>query len=287
MAPDFDLPRYDRPAEQAAVVSPGDPFPISELADRLAASALSPGSRDLVRALVRLARPRLFPGGGLGLDYAALFKTAARPDLLQRHIAEVVAHLQEKRIDLLIVPGMSGYPIGAMYSQASGLPAILLKKQTVTDADPPPPPGSFVIPSYTGDSDTLISADMTAVRDILGPIVRHQVAVGAEVTIRIAGADEIIDKATMATAITETAPLFCRAAIEQICLDTGFRPHSVLIEVVAWATPLIKYYNQAATLMHERFGITPFAGIGLTALQLDPPVIGIDGLGNIALDALP
>ena len=284
MTPEFDVPRYDRPAEQTVVTCPVNPFPLTDLDERLTDSTLSPGSCDLVRALVRLARPRLFPGGGPGLDYAALFKTAARPDLLRHHVAEVAAHLRHERVDLLVVPGMSGYPIGAMYSQASGLPAILLKKQIVTEAAPLPPPGAFVIPSYTGAGDTLISADMMAVADILAPIVRNQSARGSAVTIRIAGADEIIDKATMATAITETAPLFCRSAIEQICAADGLEPDAITISVVAWVTPLIKLYNQAATVLEDRFGITPFAGIGLTSLHLDPPIIGIDGLGAIALD---
>jgi hypothetical protein len=284
VTPDFDVPRYDRPAEQTVVTCPVAPFPLADLEGRLTDSTLSPGSRDLVRALVRLARPRLFPGGGPGLDYAALFKTAARPDLLRHHIEEVAAHLQHERIDLLVVPGMSGYPIGAMYSQASGIPAILLKKQTVSEADPPPPPGAFVIPSYTGAGDTLISADMMAVADILAPIVRSQCAHRSAVTIRIAGADEIIDKATMATAITDTAPLFCRSAIEQICADDGLELDAITISVVAWVTPLIKLYNHAAAVLQDRFGITPFAGIGLTALYVDPPVIGFDGLGAIALD---
>ena len=234
----------------------------------------------------------MFPGGGLGVEYGALLKTAARPDLLAPHIAEVVAHLRTMAIDLLFVPGMSGYPIGAMYSQASGIPALLLKKQPyppVEDAEYAP--GSFVIPSYTGGHDTLISADSSAASDILAAIVDRQLASQADqaqitISVRVAGADEIIDKATMATAITETAPIFCRSVIdallaERVGLIAG-RPVTVDVTVAAWVTPILKGYNGAAEILRSRCDIDPFAGVTITSLHVDPPAIGIDDVGVLA-----
>ena len=216
------VPRYERSAEQPFADAPVRIIPPSERDPAIAGSSLSDGGKALVTALMRTSRPRLFPGGGLGIEYGALLKTVARPDLLAPHIAEVVAHLRAARIDLLFVPGMSGYPIGAMYSQASTIPALLLKKQPYPPSDETEyAPGAFVIPSYTGSGDTLISADTAAAADILAAIIDRQLAAQTDadtisITIRIAGADEIIDKATMATAITETAPTFCRAVIEEL-----------------------------------------------------------------------
>jgi hypothetical protein len=282
------IPRYSRQPESAGDTPPVDPVPYELLAPALAKSPLSFGSREIARALLRTGQPRLFPGGGLGLDYAALFKTATRPDLIGRHIAEVSTHLIANGINLLVVPGMSGYPIGSMYSQASGIPAVLLKKQTAAEINVEPPPGAFLIPSYTGQADTLISADMDAVRDLLEGTVVSQIAAQAgrealTIELRIAGADEIIDKATMATAITETAPLFCRCAVEAICAvmteTIAGRHIEIDIKVVSWVTPIIKSYNRSDEVLRERFGINPFAGVSLTCVQLEPPAIGIDGLG--------
>ncbi|HRA47656.1 MAG TPA: hypothetical protein PK819_06280 [Thermomicrobiales bacterium] len=285
------IPRYDRVHEQTDFRPVVDPVPFVLFENALAQSSLSYGSRDLLRALLRSGRPKVFGGGGLGLDYAALFKTASRPDLLGRHITEVANHLNANGVDLLVVPGMSGYPIGAMYSQASRIPAVLLKKQTNEDPGLEVPPGSFLIPSYTGDTDTLISADMDAVQSIIDDIVIHQISAQANsetlsIEICIAGADEIIDKATMATAVTETAPIFVRTAVETALTRNvdriAGRAVAVDIRVVAWVTPIIKTYNRSNDLLRERFGITPFAGLSLNALQLEPPAVGIEGLGVVS-----
>lgn len=123
------IPRYERQIEKPTHRKTGRMLAPAELDDALAESELTPGSRDLIRALVRTCRPADFGGGGVGLDYAALLKTAARADVLGNHVREVAAHLKERHVDLLFVPGMSGYPIGSMYAFASGIPAMLLKKQ--------------------------------------------------------------------------------------------------------------------------------------------------------------
>jgi hypothetical protein len=291
------VPRYERAPEPAHAVAPERIIPVAERADAVARSLLSPGSRALVDALLRTSWPRIFPGGGLGIEYGALLKTAARPDLLAPHIAEVVAHLRAAAIDVLFVPGMSGYPIGAMYSQASGIPALLLKKQPYPAAeDAEYAPGSFVIPSYTGGNDTLISADPSAARDILAVIVDRQLADQtnpAEITIRVrvAGADEIIDKATMATAITETAPVFCRSVIDDLLAQMSDliagRPVTVDVTVAAWVTPLLKGYNGAAEILRSRCLVEPFAGLTITSLRIDPPAIGIEGIGVLACNGGP
>ena len=289
----MSLPRYDRRGEEPQSDNLDDLIVPDQLEAKLAQSSLSLGGRGLVRALVRTSSPRLFPGGGIGIEYGALLKSAARPDLLATHISEARTHLLAANVDLLFVPGMSGYPIGAMYSQASGIPALLLKKQSFS-ADIPAdhPPGAFLIPSYTSAGDTLISADPLAARDILATIIDRQLAAGKSdqelaIAIRIAGADEIIDKATMATAITETAPVFCRSVVQSLLAQRADqiagRPVEFDIRVVAWVTPIVKAYNRAAEMLQARFGITPFAGIALTGLHLDPPAIGIAGLGTVSM----
>jgi adenine/guanine phosphoribosyltransferase-like PRPP-binding protein len=292
--PTTPVARYERSAEQPGATTPGPLIPVAGRKAAIAASSLTPGGRALATALLRTSRPRIFPGGGLGIEYGALLKTAARPDLLAPHIAGVVAHLRSAQIDILFVPGMSGYPIGAMYSQASGIPALLLKKQPFP-ATPETElvPGAFVIPSYTGAGDTLISADTAAAADILAAIIDRQLAEQAdaravEIIVRIAGADEIIDKATMATAITETAPVFCQAVIETLLSarqdQTNDRPVKITATVDAWVTPLLKGYNGAAEILRSRCGITPFAGVTITSLHVDPPAIGIEGIGVLACE---
>ncbi len=288
-----NLPRYERWTEEPASPLGMTKVPLADLPIALERSALSPGSRDLVQALVRLARPAVFGGGGVGLEYGALLKTAARPDLLRRHIEEVALHIAAHRVDLLFVPGMSGYPIGSMYAMASGIPAVLLKKQSYTPWSVDDlPPGAFVIPSYTGSTDTVISADVPAARDMITALVDRQLEEQRDrgeiaIEIRIAGADEIIDKATMATAITETAPVFSRAVVEEVLAGRSQviagRPVTVACPVVAWVTPLLKAYAGSGSILASRFGIEPLAGATITAIQLDPPAIGIEGIGLVLL----
>ena len=133
-------------------------------------------------------------------------------------------------MDVLMVPGMSGYPVGAMYSVVSGIPALLLKKQRhLPGADTSRyPAGSFLIPSYTGDGDVVISADLPAMQDIVDSIVRPQLAAqaGAEelgLRIRVAGADDIIDKATMSQAVSESALIVGKAAADRFLAQHRFR----------------------------------------------------------------
>ena len=290
--------RFDRAVEEPSVgeAQPGPRIAHADLEAAIAGSTLTEGGRALARGLLRTARPAVFPAGGLGLDYASLLKTAARPEIVGAHVREAARHLVDRGVDLLFVPGMSGYPIGAMYSLASGIPAVLLKKQrhplesAAASEAAPYPAGAFVIPSYTGEGDTAISADLAAVRDILTDLVAGQLSLQAgvarpRVAIRVAGADEIIDKAAMAQAITETAPEVCRAVIRDILhgLPEVDGPDDVEIDVrvVAWVTPLLKGYNRPAERLAARTGIVPLAGLTITAVALDPPAIGIAGLGLV------
>jgi hypothetical protein len=217
-------------------------------------------------------------------------KTAVRPDYLAEHVAEAAAHLRERRVDLLLVPGMSGYPVGAMYSVVAGVPAVLLKKAKL-QADGAYPAGAFVIPSYTGEGDVVMSVDEAAVQDIVDGIVAPQVAEQREsaevtLTIRVAGADDIIDKATMSQAIGESALAVGCAAIEDFVgrhrAATGDgRPMAAKVEVVAWVTPLIKGYNRPQEHLRRHFGIAPFAGLNVTSVHLEPNAIGIEGVGIV------
>jgi hypothetical protein len=290
------LPRYERPHEAAVAMEPlaiDALIPREGLETAIAASTLTPGARDLVRGLVRLGRPAMFGGGGAGIEYGSLLKTACRPEFLGAHIREVAAHLHERKVDLLMVPGMSGYPVGAMYSVGAGIPAILLKKQRHRPEQDPSafPPGAFVIPSYTGDGDVVMSADLEAIQDVIDGIVRAQIetqqeAEGLSLTLRVAGADDIIDKATMSQAVSESALVLGKAAIattvERYREETGDpRPVEVDVRVVTWVTPLIKGYNRPHEHLMRWFGITPFAGLNVTGVHLDPPAIGIEGLGVV------
>lgn len=291
------LRRYERAKETAPVrqdESCGDVIPYERAEAAIAASALSDGGRALLRGLLRTGRTAVFPGGGIGIEYGSLLKTAARPDYLASHIKEAAAHLREREVDLLVVPGMSGYPAGAMYALGASIPAILLKKQKhQPERDPADyPPGSFVIPSYTGDGDVVMSADVAAMRDIVDTIMTAQLdqqrdAPVPQLSLRAAGADDIIDKATMSQAVSESALIVGRAAMAdfraryRIATGDG-RPMRERIEIVAWVTPLIKGYNRPQEHMQRLFGVTPFAGLNVTSVHLDPPAIGIEGLGVVA-----
>jgi hypothetical protein len=290
------LRRYARPVE-----SPNEGFgissefrvPFARTTSAIADCQLSEGSRDLLRGLLRTGRTRVFPGGGIGIEYGSLLKTAVRPEYLAGHVREAVAHLRENEVDFLIVPGMSGYPVGAVYAIAAELPAVLLKKQkSCADPDALYPAGSFVIPSYTGDGDVVISADHDAVVDILAVVLERRLKGQPDeprpfVAIRAAGADDIIDKATMAHAITESAPLFCQAALDDAVAryrsESGDeREIEARVDVVSWVTPLIKAYNAPDDHLRHHFGITPFAGVWVTSVHLDPCAIGVEGAGVLA-----
>lgn len=290
------LPRYERPHESVRAMEPVEIdalIPRTELEAAIAGSSLSAGAADLVRGLVRLARPAMFGGGGAGIEYGSLLKTACRPEYLGEHIREVADHLRDRQVDLLMVPGMSGYPVGAMYSVGAGVPAVLLKKQKHRpELDPASfPPGAFVIPSYTGDGDVVMSADLDAMQDVIDDIVRRQIGHQAGLaslglSLRVAGADDIIDKATMSQAVSESALVLGKAAITAAVQryreeSDDPRPVGIDVQVVAWVTPLIKGYNGPHEHLMRWFGITPFAGLNVTGVHLDPPAIGIEGLGVI------
>lgn len=290
------LPRYDRPREEAGpeipVAGPAC-IPFAESDDAIDASDLSPGGKAMARALLRLGCTRVFGGGGAGIEYGSLLKTAVRPDLLAPHVAEVAAHLRHERVDVLLVPGMSGYPVGAMYSLASGIPAILLKKVKFwADAPDAYPPGAFVIPSYTGDGDVVMHADQDALQDIVDTMARAQLTAQAEseapvISLRVAGADDIIDKATMSLAVSESALVIGRAAVEDFVRrhrsETGdARSIAIEVDVVAWVTPLIKAYNGPIAFLERTIGVRPFAGTTVTSIHLSPPAIGIEGVGVVA-----
>ncbi|MFL5761181.1 MAG: hypothetical protein ACJ789_15790 [Thermomicrobiales bacterium] len=292
------LPRYERPPEQV-IATPQLPLfhaiPYDESEAAIAASALSQGSKQLLRGLLRLGATRVFPGGGAGIEYGSLLKTAVRPEFVGPHVREAAEHLQQARVDVVLVPGMSGYPVGAMYSAVAGIPAILLKKQRLSESRGDYPPGAFVIPSYTGEGDVVMSADLDAVQDIVDGILGPQIALQADepslaLTIRVAGADDIIDKATMSQAVGESAVVLGRASAER-CIrrhrnETGdARPIAVTVEVVAWVTPIIKGYNRPHDHLLRLFNLRPFAGINVTSLHLDPRAIGVDGLGVVAFAA--
>lgn len=288
-----ELPRYERPREDAVdcrTLSGDECVPYSAVAGVISASSLSPGSRTLLRGLLRLGLTRQFPGGGVGIEYGSLLKTAARPEYMAEHVAEAAAHLREQGANLLIVPGMSGYPVGAMYSVVAGLPAVLLKKaKLAVDAPESYPPGAFVIPSYTGDGDVVMHADQEALQDIVDTVVEPQLAAQADVAeptlrLRVAGADDIIDKATMSLAVSDSARVVGRAAIEdfvgRLRARTGdLRNIHVQIEIVAWVTPLIKGYNGPFEFLSRTIGVRPFAGVNVSSVHLDPPAIGVEGVG--------
>jgi hypothetical protein len=288
------LRRYERPREEQAAMPPvgvEEVIPYAGLEPAIAGAALTDGAKALLRGLLRTGCTRDFPGGGIGIEYGSLLKTAVRPDYLAGHIREAAEHLRERRVDLLLVPGMSGYPVGAMYAVVAGIPAMLLKKAKL-QPDGAYPAGSFVIPSYTGDGDVVMSADEDAIFDIVAAIVGSQLdaqrnAEELVFTIRAAGADDIIDKATMSQAVSESAVIAGSVAVdryvEQYRARTGDRrPYSTRVEVVAWVTPLIKGYNRPHQHLHRHFGITPFAGLNITSVHLDPLAIGIEGIGVIA-----
>jgi hypothetical protein len=288
------LPRYERPVEAGTGptnTTAVDPIPFERVPDTLAASPLSPGSRSLLLGLLRTGTTRVFPGGGIGIEYGSLLKTAVRPDDLGGHVREAADHLHAVGADLLLVPGMSGYPVGAMYALAAGLPALLLKKQRL-DPEGHYPAGSFAIPSYTGEGDVVMSADLDAARDIVAGIINRRLAdqahaVQVEIVVRCAGADDIIDKATMAHAITESAPRFCQAALDTAIArhrarTADARPIACRVEVVTWVTPLIKRYNGPREHLRARFGLDLFAGLDVTSVHLDPSALGIDGVGIVA-----
>ncbi|MDF2761319.1 MAG: hypothetical protein K0S83_53 [Thermomicrobiales bacterium] len=290
------LPRYTRPREETVAAPLEGIIPFTQSDPAIDASTLSAGSRALLRGLLRVGSTRMFPGGGAGIEYGGLLKTAARPDYIAAHVVEAANHLREREADLLLVPGMSGYPVGAMYALAARTPALLLKKSKLGDANPHAyPAGAFVIPSYTGEGDVVMHADPAAVEDIVATIVARKLAGQVnqpvvELELRVAGADDIIDKATMSQAVSESAVVIGEEALRRCLarhrLKTGDqRPANIQVSVVAWVTPLIKSYNRPREHLWQSFKLHPFAGLDLYTVHLDPPAIGVTGVGCIGFAA--
>jgi hypothetical protein len=249
-----------------------------------------------LRGLLRVGSVRVFPGGGTGIEYGSLLKTAARPEYVATHVQEAAAHLAERQADLLLVPGMSGYPVGAMYALAAGVPALLLKKSRLDEANPNAySTGAFVIPSYTGEGEVVMHADPAAVADIIDMIAARKLAEQSDrptidLELRVAGADDIIDKATMSQAVGESAVAIGEAAITNWLTSYrersgDERPVNVRVTVVAWVTPLIKGYNRPHEHLWQAFGLRPFAGIDLGAVHLTPQAIGVSGAGTFQFAA--
>ena len=289
------LPRYERPREEVRDAPPIDVtacIPFADCERAIEKSELSAGSKALARGLLRLGSTRTFGGGGVGIEYGSLLKTAVRPDLLGEHVREAAAHLNDLQVDVLLVPGMSGYPVGAMYSLAADVPAVLLKKVKFwAEAPASYPPGAFVIPSYTGDGDVVMHADQDALQDIVDVVARRQLKAEdgsstPSIVLRVAGADDIIDKATMSHAVSESALVVGRAAVDDFLRryrsERGDgRDVAVDVRVVTWVTPLIKGYNRPVEYMRRTIGVTPFAGLTVTSVHLAPAAIGIEGLGTV------
>jgi hypothetical protein len=290
------LPRYTRPREESVPAPSEGIIPFAQSDAAIDQSTLSAGSRALLRGLLRVGSTRMFPGGGAGIEYGGLLKTAARPDYIAVHVQEAANHLRERQTDLLLVPGMSGYPVGAMYALAASTPALLLKKSKLGDANPNAyPAGAFVIPSYTGEGDVVMHADPAAVEDIVATIVARKLAEQIdqpviELDLRVAGADDIIDKATMSQAVSESAVVIGEEAIGRSLArhraKTGDqRPANIRVSVVAWVTPLIKTYNRPREHLWQSFKLQPFAGLDLYTVHLDPPAIGVTGVGSVGFAA--
>lgn len=293
---DFGIRRYERPREDGTASRREriPPIPFAEAKHAIAGSSLSPGAKALAVGLIELGSIRVFTGGGIGIEYGSLLKTAVRPDITGEHVREAAKHLREQLVDILLVPGMSGFPIGSMYAFAADLPAILLKKNEIrVDRLFDYTPGAFVIPSYTGEGDVVMTADPNAVQDIVDRVLAKQLeqqcnATELHFSLRFGGADDIIDKATMSQAVSESASVIGEVAIETFAArhrertgDTRrVHPH---VEVVAWVTPLIKSYNHPEDHLKRVLGIVPFAGLEITGLQTDPPALGIKGVGMLAL----
>jgi hypothetical protein len=291
---DSGIRRYVRPVEQQTRRERITPLTPKMAEQAIALSMLSSGSKTLLRGLLELGSVQNFPGGGIGIEYGSLLKTAVRPDIVAGHVEEAAKHLQERQVDVLLVPGMSGFPIGSIYSYVAGIPAILLRKSEIRSDRPLTySAGAFVIPSYTGEGDVVMTADPTGVQDIVDGLLATQLAAQKEAeelhfALRCAGADDIIDKATMSHAISESASVIGEVAIETFVSEhrkrTGDqrRAHAH-VEVVAWVTPLIKTYNDPQGQLRRSFGITPFSGLSITGLQTDPQAIGIEGVGMLPL----
>jgi len=291
---DSGIRRYVRPVERQARRERITPLTPKMAEQAIAISTLSPGSKTLLRGLLELGSVQNFPGGGIGIEYGSLLKTAVRPDIVTGHVEEAAMHLQERQVDVLLVPGMSGFPIGSIYSYVAGIPAILLRKSEIRPDRPLTySAGAFVIPSYTGEGDVVMTADPTGVQDIVDGLLEAQLAAQNEaeelhLSLRCAGADDIIDKATMSHAISESASVIGEVAIETFVSEhrkrTGDqRLAHAHVEVVAWVTPLIKTYNDPQRHLRRSFGITPFSGLSITGLQTDPQAIGIEGVGMLPL----
>jgi hypothetical protein len=291
-----DVPRYERPAERAGGDSPDrEATPPSGHDRAIVASSLSEGAKDLLRGLMRLGSTAVFGGGGVGLDYAGLLKTAVRPDIVGGHVAEAAAVLREREVDLILVPGMSGFPIGTMYAMAAGLPALLLRKEPLRDErlQRTLPPGAFILPSYTSTGEVLMSADPVALLDITDGMFRRQAEAAhgpsIQLRLRVAGADDIIDKATMAWATSESAQRLGRYALEQFRGSWHRRPGDeraidLTVERVTWVTPFLKVYNRPDEQLARMLEGPIVAGLRITGIYTAPRAVGIEGVGVLAFD---
>jgi len=147
-----------------------------------------------------------------------------------------------------------------------------------------------------------MTADPNGVQDIVDHVLSTQLdaqkdAPELRFSLRFGGADDIIDKATMSQAVSESASVIGEVAIETFASRHRERTGDTRrvysdVQVVAWVTPFIKTYTKQMGLnidsdtvhpLEQLIGVKPFAGVEITGLQLDPPALGIGGVGMLAL----
>ena len=211
------------PAREEPVAPVEGIIPFTQSDAAIDASTLSAGSRALLRGLLRVGSTRMFPGGGAGIEYGGLLKTAARPDYIAAHVWRRPTICESARPICSSSQACRATQWSRCMRSRRSTPALLLKKSKLGDANPNAyPTGAFVIPSYTGEGDVVMHADPAAVEDIVATIVARKLAEQVdqpvvELELRVAGADDIIDKATMSQAVSESAVVIGEEALRR-CL---------------------------------------------------------------------
>lgn len=279
--PASKLPRYIRPAEtRPPKIATDSIIPFSRVKEAIRNSQLTPGGEGLLIEILSNGGIVNFGPGNPGVFYPTLKSEENLPlHAVAHHINEVSDHLHANKVDLLFIPKNSGVPIGRRCAKQAEIVPIFLDKLEPSDDGNLYPPGSFVIPSYTGEGERVMSPPTAVLEEAVFGIMESQLRKGQHVIIRQTAYDDMGDKWTMGEAIRKHSAEAIHAAVVKYLKENPVR-QDVTVST-AWqpmAVTLAKYYTTPTDQVVRKIGALPLVGLPITEIDLERQAIGILGV---------
>lgn len=209
-------------------------------------SAITPGQRSFLGALLKKGGAKQFPGG-LGLDYDYVFKKLFYPQESWTAIEEMAAKFAGK-VAVVLMPERSAVIPGVQFSEALGrIPVIRMEKNggwRETDF-------AFQVDSYTGGGRDTISVE----RQVVEAVVRER---AGDKPVNLLLVDEIIDTGGMAMGVGGNEGFVGQ------CCRVGLP-----VRLVGVAALMEKSYTGAAVKLRQELGIEVVSAVKIEDIWLN------------------